>query len=288
MKTAFFSVIYPAAEPFLNDFFGSLERQTDHGFDLFLINDGVEEPEPYLAGRENLAPVFLDYSGTPAQLRQFGIRALWRRGYEAVVLGDCDDWFRPDRVAVLKTLLRDSPIAVNELDLVDLDGEPLESGYLARRIEEGRVVRAGDIQDGNFMGLSNTALGGEALEMAASLDLDPDLVAIDWFMFGMLLHQGLQAVFTGRTGTFYRQHPKNSVGMSRLTEEKARQGLEIKARHYCLMARAHKLYQNQCRRFSRMNETARNPEWLEAYLDFLESHRMEHPFWWEDIRPLED
>jgi len=43
MKTILFSTVYPAVEPFLPDFFQSLEKQTTDDFSIVLVNDGISE-----------------------------------------------------------------------------------------------------------------------------------------------------------------------------------------------------------------------------------------------------
>ena len=43
INIAFLTVIYPEARPFFYEFFNSLLSQSQKNFDLFIVNDGVEE-----------------------------------------------------------------------------------------------------------------------------------------------------------------------------------------------------------------------------------------------------
>ncbi|MBE0617458.1 MAG: hypothetical protein IH608_05975, partial [Proteobacteria bacterium] len=143
-RAAFFTVVYPGAEPFLAAFLGSLEAQSHAAFDLIVGNDGL--PGLDLAGSRLQARV-LPLGGTPAEIREAGLRFVRDQGYEQVVLGDCDDFFSANRVEVSLRLLQSWDVVVNDLDLVDAAGGALKPGYLSRRLGDGERVGPEHIRD---------------------------------------------------------------------------------------------------------------------------------------------
>ena len=66
------------------------------------------------------------------------------------------------------------------------------------------------IKDKNIFGMSNTAI---KLKNISKVIFDDNIIPIDWFFFRAILKQGLKALFTNETETFYRQHKNNTVGL---------------------------------------------------------------------------
>jgi hypothetical protein len=276
-KAAFFTVVYPGAEPFLPDFFRSLEKQSHAEFDLIIGNDGLQDLD---LGSYDLNARIVDLDGTPAEIRESGLRFLRSQGYEQVIFGDCDDFFSSNRVEVSLRLLQECEVVVNELDLVDEEGALLQSGYLARRLDEGAVIAADLIGDKNIFGLSNTAVRGSCLQ---GREIPANLVAVDWFLFASLLEGGAKAIFTSSTKTFYRQHGANTAGLAGNDPRKAIQAVRVKALHYEALAEAGlESYRGAAAAFKSLRQRLLDDDTFRAqYLSFLESRTMEFPFWWE-------
>ena len=66
------------------------------------------------------------------------------------------------------------------------------------------------IKNKNIFGLSNTAL---KINILSKVTFDKDLVAVDWYLYKMLLKNGSNAVFSNKAITYYRQHKNNTVGL---------------------------------------------------------------------------
>ena len=59
--------------------------------------------------------------------------------------------------------------------------------------------------------MSNTAIN---LKKLTKVFFDDKIIAVDWYFFKRLLEKGLKAIFTNETITYYRQHEKNTIGLS--------------------------------------------------------------------------
>ena len=90
-NVAFLTTIFPMNKTYLFDFFNSLQKQTYKNFDVIVINDnyeGFDEVEQAFTG---LNIIELNYSGTPAKNRDFGINYVIDSGYDVLIFGDSDD-----------------------------------------------------------------------------------------------------------------------------------------------------------------------------------------------------
>ncbi|MFH1933641.1 MAG: hypothetical protein ABIN18_18950 [Pseudomonadota bacterium] len=255
-EMVFFTVCYPKALPYMDDFFESLMSQTDQDFDILVINDSCGPLVAQLKRYGTLRIHELPATGSLANVRQVGFDEVFARGYKQVVFGDFDDRFAPDRVARVRMLLLDWDIVVND---VSLFGDRDEERYFSLRIKDGIQIRLEEILTKNFMGFSNTAVRAECLKNIVLADT----AAVDWYLFSRLLAKGAKAVFCAEPLTDYRQHAGNTAAFAGDKSQRA----EVKRVHYQFLKR-------DC------------PE-LVPVIDRLKERAggcgaVEYPFWWED------
>ena len=105
-KTVFATFVYPGSEMHLPRMFSSLNKQSDHDFDVAIFNDGAKHLEKicekYLIKSPKIRPV----RGSIPKIRASGLTQLKNLGYANVIFGDADDSFAPNRVEVSKNLLQ--------------------------------------------------------------------------------------------------------------------------------------------------------------------------------------
>jgi len=279
----FFTVVYPAVIDFLDDFFISLEKQNEKSFDIVVFNN---ELVGFDFGKYDLAIRVVSCSGSPAEIRAEGINFIVSEGYEFAVFGDSDDYFDRHRVGQSLALLEQSDIVVNDLTLVDQSGCTLLTNYLSRRIKHLETIDFDFIVDRNIFGLSNTAI---RLSIVGQMHFPTELIAVDWYLFSLLLSNGASAVFNCKGTTFYRQHDSNIVGFQQMTSRKALVGVRCKMLHYSAMAnslpkmgRASAAYRDLLRILESDAQRCRE------YLERLTSNKKNFPFWWEEIVLLKE
>lgn len=141
--------------PYLVDFLESLERQSARQFDLLICNDGLHD---FDFSRFDLNIRFVDCSGTPAAIREQGIKLLIDRGYDIAIFGDSDDYFDNMRVENALSLLERYDLVVNDVSLVDQEGNMLLENYFSHRIRHLEEIDCDFVADKNIFGLSNTAV----------------------------------------------------------------------------------------------------------------------------------
>jgi len=196
---------------YLFDFFNSLINQTYKKFDVIVVNDGYKDFEKIKTiYAQNLNIIELKYSSTPAKNREYGINYCIDNKYDILIFGDSDDYFKNNRIEKSLEILNDADIAVNDLSLFNENGV-YEEKYLSHRLNNLDVVNFEFITNKNIFGMSNTAV---KLKNISKVTFDNKIIAVDWYFFKILLKQGLKAIFTNETVSFYRQHENNIVGLS--------------------------------------------------------------------------
>lgn len=264
MRVAFGTVVYPAALPYLAEMLASVSDQTISSFDVVAILDGVAEAEVrgLWAGEENRLIMAPASDGGIARNRIDLLCLAKRQGYDVLVLGDADDWFSPNRVeASVETLFRGASLAYNVLRFAD--GSPAFAAPMPS------VAREADIVDCNFLGMSNTALNMDTLDASFIESLFACTSDIfDWYLFARVLNLGGFGELVPEATTYYRLHDANIAG--RPGTEALRE-LEVKRKHYELMAPYGRVYSERQALFSG------------ATTEEIERFRKVARFWWDGI-----
>ena len=222
MRTLVFGVIYPGVEHYLDDYFNSIYNQTTNDFDLLIIEDGIELPQKYLKDYTIKKTVT---NSAPAEIREHGINYAKENGYDLLVFTDTDDYFSPNRIENCILNMNGNDFLVNEIVSVDNEGKELGKIVIPRNIKFSQIL------DGNFFGLSNTAILTRSLP--EDLYIPKDIIAVDWWLFSLLLLNESKYEVDETSMTFYRQHSGNTSGYyNYITIEKIRFGINIKLTHY--------------------------------------------------------
>jgi hypothetical protein len=190
-------------------------------------------------------------------------------GYSVVVFGDSDDYFEKNRIEKSIELLESHDIVINDLSLFNAKGI-YDCLYFSHRIKNNTIIDFDFILEKNIFGLSNTAI---KLDLIDSINFDPSLVAVDWYLFSLLLLKARHAIFTNETQTFYRQYSDNTIGIGEITPESISNILKVKKTHYSLMQKHLHYYE----------ELYNNVIELDGTKNFsdLSVSSTEYPFWWE-------
>ena len=283
MKTAFLSVIYPGVEAYLKEFWDSLEAQTDKDFFVYILCDGIKNPEQFFSSK-TLSVRIQSGNGTPGALRKQLVQWAVAESSELLVFGDSDDYFAANRVERIKTLSTKHGVIANELVLFGKN-IPAPFPMLGDRFSEGEAIREENLRQYNCLGLSNTAVRSE-LAGPVMAQIPEDLIAFDWAFFATLLSHGHEAVFTKSTQTWYRQHSHNIASPISSAEADVARGLTVKAAHYeFLNKKAGGWYGSQAKYFLQIkNQFENNPAFRETYLKTIANDSNPHPLWWEKIR----
>ena len=276
--TVFFTVIYPGVEAYLDDFLLSLSLQSIKEFDLFIVNDGITNVERWVERYSELSIQIYPCNGSIAKIRETALNEIVALGYSYVVFGDSDDFFSCNRIEVVMNKLQHYDVVVNDLSPVDEHGTLVYRRYLSNRYSNDCQITSHDILSKNIFGLTNTAVRVDKM----LLPLFPDnLVAVDRFIFSVLLLNGCSAGFTNEVESYYRQHGINIAGIGKVTDVQIMRTVIVKKYHYCALKDYADFYHEKCLLYNDLNDDLLNDSFKQKYIEAVQQNQYEFPFWWE-------
>jgi hypothetical protein len=277
MKTAFCSVLFPANLIYFQDFIKSLENQTDVAFELVLFNDGVEDLKDHLIST-SLEYIIIDVVGSPLDIRVEIFRYFKKSNYKNVIFGDTDDYFSENRVEESKKLLEIYDIVAHDLILVSQDKKIISELFWKNRTELKQPISLNVIKKYNFLGLGNTAINIKILP--DEIKFNSNLIAVDWYLFSVILQSKVKVIFSSDAHVFYRQHEANTVGRKALTYIDFKKGVDVKLNHYRTLASINSDYSDLANQFEVLKSIL-----TEDYFNtIIQKRKIENPFWWEEIQ----
>lgn len=283
-RTAVFSVIFPSNLPFFGAFLDSLARQRDNSFDLFLLSDNVPDIEQHVKAYRTVFPIHCqNVRGSIAAIRKAGFSEISRRGYEYIIFADTDDLLGEYRIEKAVRALQKVSLAVSDLTSIDAEGNIVQESFWAKRIEDQFIFSRDFINTFNVVGLGNTAIRGDLVK---DIDLPDDLITIDWFWFYRLM-ESHSAMFLHQGGCYYRQHDRNTVGVSAVNPGKLRTIVQAKLHHYRNLVPFYSEFAAEEARHERLARRMADKDYLQASVDTLTNKAM-HYFWWEETNYLHE
>lgn len=223
------TAIYPGVEPFLGDWYRSVEQQTTLQAQIWIAVDGlpIDSVVAHLGASPQVNWVQAEPGDTPALVRQ----RLLERAVETcdhVILVDSDDILHPQRVAAACDRLRHSDLTGCGLRLVDARGKPM--GETILRLPENSAPET-VLPRHNVYGLSNTAWRSAALRICLPIPAQVEIV--DWYLATRAWLCGFRLDFDNTAHMDYRQHGNNMVCVQGpFTPEQVRRDTERVRRHF--------------------------------------------------------
>ena len=111
--------------------------------------------------------------------------------YDYVIFADADDVIDQDRVKLTIEYLQKNTIIVNDFNLIDENNNKLIKNYLSNRIKNHEKIYSGAIKHHNFMGLTNTAVRLNCIDLNI-IPKNPNILAYDWFLWSKVLEKIIQ------------------------------------------------------------------------------------------------
>jgi|GEM_PF-443836 len=227
--TAFLTTIFPAADPYLDEFFSSLTNQSSQDFDVIVLNDNYSNLTSFQERYRTLNIIEIPVNHSPAKNREVGIKKAVELCYRKLVFGDSDDFFQENRIKETQLALDSADFIVN--DLAIFNKYETISHYLSRNISDidsfsKRILHS------NICGFSNIGINTSIIP--SLFEFPQDMVAVDWYFSSIiLLNCNIRTAFLPQTQTFYRQYEDNTIGMSAKFDSKSiMKSIEVKMKHY--------------------------------------------------------
>lgn len=231
MKPIVFTTVYKIMEDYLIDFLNCLNAQTYLDYKLLILNDGLENLSSYI-NNYNFDVEIIDIKGnlSISEVRQKGIEYCIKNKYEYIIFADSDDYFSNDRIEKsLDYLKSGNDIIINNLSIVNNNKIPMCNDYFRELI--GKKISFIDEIDGNYFGLSNTAVRTELLKKV--IPIPKYIEVVDWWIFSILCYHTDKIYFVKNVYTYYRQYANNYIGAKKvLNKDAIMKGIKVKRHQY--------------------------------------------------------
>lgn len=263
---------YPGVENYLHSLVSSINEQTGRDFTVFFVNDGLRNINDHVRDLE-VSSNIITVEGTPYKNRVLGLKKLSELNVENLIFQDADDLMAPNRIEECLKYLENNSFVVNDLDLINQEGEIIEEKYWSIRLDHESVFSYDFISRYNLLGFTNTAIKGELLEFLPEYK-NERIIAADWFIFYRLLHQSETRVrFINSTTSLYRQHSQNVTGLGGLNESRLQQAIDVKRRHYKSLDSAGYDVEDELNRILKIEKATKHE---------FKRNSNPHLFWWEE------
>lgn len=231
MNIVFGTVYYDGAFEYLGDFIDSINNQSCKDFRALIINDDINRTKLDSQLQDaHFAYEVVQYTErySPAGLRIMLLIEAIKRNADILVIGDADDTFSSNRIEEIRlTATTDKNCTFFYNDIQTPSGETVFPP-LPDKVEDIK-----DIADYNFLGMSNTAIRTNKLDLKEVYSLfEGDQPIFDWYLYSRLLIDGATGRYVDGAVTYYRYHGNNLVGNQDKDEFIAAKEIEVKKRHY--------------------------------------------------------
>ena len=274
-KVCFLTTVFPMPIEYLYDFFDSIVQQNYKLFELVIVNDDNLDLYKVMQEYTSIKTHVLSGGESPVNNRELLIEFALQKKYDIAIFGDSDDKFSSNRICNAVEKLNEADIVINELSTFNKKGV-LQHNYLSNRINDNTYIKFEDIIELNVFGLSNTAINCHILD-DLSLPFRTDLIALDWYIYSVLLLRQHTALFTNKCITYYRQHESNQVGIGKADFNSIKNAISVKIKHYDAISM---YYKKALQLKNNLIEIQHDENKIKELLNTLQSNK-NFPLWWE-------
>ncbi len=273
MRVAFGTVVYKAAYKFHRDFIDTINKQDAEAFDVFLLNDDLDDNEydNLIQGiNRSVIRIMSDEMNSIPENRIRLIERVKKEKYDLLILGDFDDTMSENRISnILSNFSNDYSFFYNELYYLNTDKKFFHS--LPPIIED-----IDSIYECNFLGLSNTALNLKKIDRTMLETLyNKQTTAFDWMIYSLLLLQGHKGKRVDTCKTYYRIYDQNTAGEADISLGGLKKEVEIKIDHYSKLIDIDSAYIDLLKFYSMLHDS------FEEYSNILfEKLTINNHYWW--------
>lgn len=288
------SVIFPKVKKYLSDYCKSIKSQDINKFDILILNDGFIGEFPLKNKRITI--IHIKNKLTPAEIRMLGIKYAIENNYKYIIFSDTDDYFSSNRISVLINKLEKYDFVFNELYLTNEKKDIVQKSYYNELLKKVEYTSYLEIINRNLFGLGNTAVKTEKL---TELYIPKEIIAVDWWIFSILLLNKCKGGFIKEAITYYRQHNNNFIGISKkLNKTTLHKGIKVKQIHYrnlliyCedrKMKEATEIYCKKFEEINELNEYMQDENFCGKYIKIVNKNYSKiYNGWWSEILPINE
>jgi len=293
-QTLLMVVIYPGIEKYLRDYFSSISKQTYKSFDVLILNDGLDLECLDIASSNIL--LHMPPGLTPSEIRFEGIKYAIEHSYSHLIFSDADDFFTEDRIELSVLSLTNYNFVYNNIVPVDETGKASADGKDLVNMFPDQISNFEEVLDYNLFGMSNTSISIEGIN---DIYIPRDIIAVDWWIYTLLLLNGAVGKYVEGPKTYYRQTDDNLVGAKKnLDKKRLVLGIKVKHAHYkdiykyckeMKMEEATSIYSNKLDEIIKLKVKIKDNIFLKKYINIVNNNMDQlYKGWWSEIISIKE
>jgi len=286
-------VIYPGVEKYIKDYCNSIQAQDTDEYDILILNDKYKGSFPL--SNKKISLINIRKNLTPAEVRMLGIKYAVNNNYKYIIFSDTDDYFSSNRISVSKEKLIKYDFVYNNYILINSSGDIINK-YCSSYFKIRRAnISFSDIIDKNIIGFGNS---GVKVEKLKNLYIPKEIMAVDWWIYSILLLNSCIGGYIANVINYYRQYGNNFGVSTNLDKNKLLNGIRVKQIHYknlliycedCKMKEATKIYSKKLEEINTLNKYIKDDNFCERYIEIINKNYKEiYSGWWSEILPINE
>lgn len=295
MKNLVVGVIYKEVEKYLDQYIKSIIAQNYRNFDFLLFNDDLEE-DILINYNFKINLINAPLKETPAEIRQDCIDYAILNEYDTIIFTDSDDIYSENRIEKDIEFLSEFDFVFNDICLINENESIIDSMFYKKFNISNYMHDLNLILDKNVIGLSNSSVNTNCLQ---NIHIPSDIIAVDWYLYSLLLINDRKGKFIKDSKTYYRQHTLNLVGMNNLlTERRLLTGIKVKKTHYLYLSEYCKdnnkselcqIYKIYFEEIIELEQKIKDKMFLEEYIQVVNNNFNDiYSGWWSEILTINE
>ena len=287
-NTLLVTFVYPGVLWNITKLKSTIQYQTYREFDTLIVLDGIARTE--LDIPEEWKTINNDYNFDIPTLRFMAVRYAIKEKYEYILFLDADDSMDDTRVEAVLDKFGNYDFVVNEIVPVDNDGKLIGQPVLKKLFPVNIIDDYKTIFEKNLIGFSNSAIRVSVLD---GVKIPNIIIAVDWYLYSVLLLENRCGVFIDETKTYYTQHDTNTVGLNTsLNKDLIKYYLDVKIRHFFALElysrsnkkRHHEVIYGYLNNLLQLQRVIEKDSKLELYKKMISSNSADFKGWWEPLK----
>ena len=220
-KIVFCTSFYESGRKYLHDYFRGIidaQNKIEKKITLNIIIDDFIRPEESLHKYKKIIDInikYIDKKATITEIRNQMIKNAFKLSSDMLIFTDMDDIVSHNAIKTHSEALMNFDISYGDMKVVSEKSQYLNYNLYQNIKIPDSINKVESLLEGNFLGLSNTAINTTALKNNFKY-VPSHLKATDWWLFTMLIYKGLKAKKTKEIVGYYRQHDQNVLGYKKL------------------------------------------------------------------------
>lgn len=200
-----------------------------HSYDIICFCDNISKK---FKNYDNFIFLNLKKKRSIVGVRNYLIKYLVKKNYLNVMFADLEDFFNYERAIETFKNLKNYDVVFNNINLLK------NNKILVKNIFDNFFIKKKDINlksilNSNFFGFCNT---GTKVKNLTHIKIPKDIIAVDWWIFSLILLKKKKVKFLKNISTNYRLDNMNIIGISKkINIKKLEQLINIKFYHYLNM-----------------------------------------------------